>query len=129
MINASCAAALNEWCNNLTANAACIHDLAKTFPDYAPLYGLWAPECGSFVGTGANETCGASPPKPAAWRCYSHLAVDAEHKKWDGVHPTGCTRPELARVFDECMGVPTPPPPPPLPPPLPGPKFTGPVHE
>ena len=39
----------------------------------------------------------------------------------------GCTRPELAQVYDECMGMQPPPPSPPLPPM--GPSFTGQVHD
>ena len=129
VINATCAAALDAWCNDIHLNGACINDLRKVFPDCSPLVGLWAPECGSFVGSGANETCGPGPPKPAAWRCYSHLALDAR-RRWDGVHPTGCTRPELEQVYAKCMGLPTPPPPaPPAPPPPVGPTFTGPMHD
>ena len=88
VINATCAVALDTWCNNVNTNAACISGLEKIFPKTAsPLFGLWSGECGSFVGSGTNETCGSSPPKPAAWRCYSHLAVDAQHR-WDGKHPS-----------------------------------------
>lgn len=108
--NATCAAALNAWCNNMSTNGQCIRDLAKDFPNWSPLRGIWAEECGSFVGSGANATCGAAPPKPAAWRCYSHLALDAQ-SKWDGVHPIGCTRPPLSEVYDKCMDVQPPPPP------------------
>lgn len=129
VINARCAAALNAWCNNVHVNAACIKSLRKDFPDFSPLFGLWASECGSFVGSGANESCGPGPPRPAAWRCYSHLALDAHHR-WDGIHPIGCSRPELGYVYDKCMGLPTPPPPPPpVPPPPVGPSFTGPMHD
>jgi sialate O-acetylesterase len=126
VINATCAKLLNSWCNSSTTNGACIKDLTKVFPAWAPLLGLWAPECGSFLGSGRNKTCGKGPPKPAAWRCYSHLALDSRHK-WDGVHPIGCTRPELARVYADCMGIKPPPPPPPSP--AAGAIFTGPVYD
>lgn len=116
VVNATCAAVLNAWCNSNLANGPCVKSISAFGNGTGlPMFGIWSGECGTFNHSTQPETCGAGPPRPQAWRCYSHLAVDAEHK-WDGRHPTGCTSPELQGVYDQCIGAGPPLPPAPGPP-------------
>eukprot|EP00035_Acanthoeca_spectabilis_P030108 m.7949 g.7949 ORF g.7949 m.7949 type:complete len:1118 (+) comp4006_c0_seq1:170-3523(+) len=120
VINSTCAAKLDAYCTALVESGGCIPHANTSCPSWAPIFGVWAPECGVIVrGPPCRDSCQPGvPPKPATWRCFSHLALNA-NRTWsqNTSDPVlGCTAPGLLQVYNDCMGT-HPPPPPPSPPP------------
>eukprot|EP01043_Picozoa_sp_COSAG02_P023152 COSAG02_NODE_1228_length_13776_cov_5.546864_7_plen_306_part_00 len=122
-VSAKCQAALDQYCNDPRLNGHCLNVTEKWYPNASPWYALSGPGCaGSKCTASHNCTC-TGPSQPQEWRCYSHLALDSEHR-WSNAspHPNAyCSESHsgLVSLYTKCMGkappkpLPVPPPPPP----------------
>lgn len=126
----ACAALLDAYCSNQTANRDCIESTTKWYgPAALPMFGLFGPPCSGLrcPSDPADHNCTCTGGGgPWAWRCYSTLSLDPTDTHWSNTsrHPNAyCSSPgrTLESIYAKCAGKPWPPPPP-TPPSPPSPK-------